>query len=66
MNAEAMLEVLKRDFLLEIGGQGSINVSGSGVSKEKIVDAMMENLRDVFMNIVQQEIIEEGEGAYEF
>lgn len=51
---------------LEIGGQGSINVSGSGVSKEKIVDAMMENLRDVFMNIVQQEIIEEGEGAYEF
>lgn len=36
------------------------------MSKEKIVDAMMENLRDVFMNIVQQEIIEEGEGAYEF
>ena len=25
----------------------------------------MENLRDVFMNIVQQEIIEEGEGAYQ-
>lgn len=56
----------ERVIWLEIGGQGSINVSGSGVSKEKIVDAMMENLRDVFMNIVQQEIIEEGEGAYEF
>lgn len=56
----------ERVIRLEIGGQGSINVSGSGVSKEKIVDAMMENLRDVFMNIVQQEIIEEGEGAYEF
>lgn len=57
-------EVRERVIRLEIGGQGSINVSGSGVSKEKIVDAMMENLRDVFMNIVQQEIIEEGEGAY--
>lgn len=56
----------ERVIRLEIGGKGSINVSGSGVSKEKIVDAMMENLRDVFMNIVQQEIIEEGEGAYEF
>ena len=56
----------ERVIRLEIGGRGSINVSGSGVSKEKIVDAMMENLRDVFMNIVQQEIIEEGEGAYEF
>ena len=56
----------ERVIRLEIDGQGSINVSGSGVSKEKIVDAMMENLRDVFMNIVQQEIIEEGEGAYEF
>lgn len=56
----------ERVIRLEIGGQSSINVSGSGVSKEKIVDAMMENLRDVFMNIVQQEIIEEGEGAYEF
>lgn len=56
----------ERIIRLEIGGQGSINVSGSGVSKEKIVDAMLENLRDVFMNIVQQEIIEEGEGAYEF
>ena len=61
-----MDECKVRVIRLEIGGQGSINVSGSGVSKEKIVDAMMENLRDVFMNIVQQEIIEEGEGAYEF
>lgn len=59
-------QTCERVIRLEIGGQGSINVSGSGVSKEKIVDAMMENLRDVFMNIVQQEIIEEGEGAYEF
>lgn len=59
-------QISERVIRLEIGGKGSINVSGSGVSKEKIVDAMMENLRDVFMNIVQQEIIEEGEGAYEF
>lgn len=55
-----------RTIKVEIAGNGSINVSGGGMSKEKIVDIMLENMREVFMNIVQQEIIEEGEGTYEF
>lgn len=55
-----------RTIKLEIAGNGSINVSGGGMSKEKIVDIMLENMREVFMGIVQQEIIEEGDGTYEF
>lgn len=51
---------------VNINGAGSIKVSGGGMSKEAIVEAMMENLREVFMNIVQQEIIEEGDGVYEY
>lgn len=55
-----------RTIKVEIAGNGSINVSGGGMSKERIVDIMLENMREVFMSIVQQEIIEEGEGTYEF
>ena len=39
---------------------------GSGVSKEDIVDMIVENAKEAIMNIIQQEIMEEGEGAYEF
>ena len=39
---------------------------GSGVSKEDIVDMIVENAKGAIMNILQQEIMEEGEGAYEF
>lgn len=51
---------------LNVNGGGSIQVSGSGVSKEQIVEILLENMREAFMNIVQQEIIEEGDGVYEF
>lgn len=53
-----------RNININIGGNGSIRVSGGGVNKESVVEMMMENLRDVFMQIVEQEIVEEGEGAY--
>lgn len=56
----------ERILKIEIGGQGSISVSGGGISKEKIVDAMMENLREVFMSIVTEEALVGGDAAYEF
>ena len=54
----------ERNININIGGNGSIRVSGGGVSKEAVVELMMENLKDVFMGIVEQEIVEEGEGVY--
>lgn len=56
----------ERIIKIEIGGQGNISVSGGGISKEKIVDAMMENLREVFMSIVTEEALVGGDAAYEF
>lgn len=43
-----------------------MKVGGNGVSKEDIVNVLMENMRGVLMNILQQEILEEGEMSYEF
>lgn len=51
---------------LRIEGAGEMKVGGSGVSKEDIVNVLMENMRGVLMNILQQEILEEGEMSYEF
>ena len=51
---------------VNVNGSGNMKISGDGMSKEKIVDLMMEHMREIFMNIVQQEIIEEGTGTYEW
>lgn len=55
-----------RNINVNVNGSGAIKVSGGGASKEQIVEVMLENLREVFMNIVEQEIVEEGEGVYEY
>lgn len=43
-----------------------MKVSGSGSSKEDIVNVLVENMRGVLMDILRQEIMEEGEMSYEF
>ena len=54
----------ERTININIGSSGPIRFSGGGVNKDEVVDMMMDNLKDVFMQIVEQEIVEEGEGAY--
>lgn len=52
---------------LEIGGGSPIEISGgSGASKEEVVEIMMANLRPALLNIVKDEIFEEGDGNYEY
>ena len=41
-----------------------MKVSGSGTSKEDIVNVLVENMRGVLMDILRQEIMEEGEMSY--
>lgn len=55
-----------RDINLNINGSGSLKVSGGGVSKEQIVNFMLENLRDALLGIIEQEILEEADGVYEY
>lgn len=50
---------------INIGSNGTIRFSG-GVNKDDVVEMMMDNLKDVFIRIVEQEIVEEGEGVYQY
>ena len=43
-----------------------MKVGSSGMSKEDIVEVLIENVKDVLMGIIQQEILEEGDLSYEF
>lgn len=59
-------EQVKR-ILLEIAGSGAIEVNGSGgVDRETVLEILMEHLKPVLMQIIQSEIYEEGELAYEY
>ena len=55
-----------KHITLEIAGGSPIEVSGgSGASKEDIVEVLVANLRPALLNIVKEEIFEEGDGSYE-
>lgn len=56
----------EKTITLRIEGAGEMKVSGSGTSKENIVNVLVENMRGVLMDILRQEIMEEGEMSYEF
>ncbi|MDE7244013.1 MAG: hypothetical protein K2O18_08565, partial [Oscillospiraceae bacterium] len=52
---------------LEISGGSPIEVgSNSGASKEDIVEVLVANLRPALLNLVKEEIFEEGDGSYEY
>ncbi len=50
---------------LEINGSGAMEI-GDGVNKDEVVAIMLQNLKPVLMQIVQEEIYEEGDGSYEY
>lgn len=56
-----------RRILLEIAGSGAIEITGGGgIDKETILEMLYDHLKPVLMNIIQSEIYEEGELAYDF
>lgn len=55
----------EKKITLEIAGSGEINVNGSA-NKQSILDVMINNIKPVLMNVLQQEIFEEGDASYEF
>lgn len=56
----------EKTVVLRIEGAGEMKVGGGGISKGDVVNVLVENMRGVLMNILQQEIMEEGELSYEF
>ena len=58
------MEEYKR-ISLEISGGGSISID-KGTDKQQVLDVLTENLRPVLLELLEEEIYEEGEGAYDF
>ena len=55
-----------KHITLEIAGGSPIEVNGGGgTSKEEIVEILVSNLRPALLNLVKDEIFEEGDGSYE-
>ena len=52
-------------IVVAIEGGGEINVKGD-VSKETVVELLVSNLKPVLLNMIQEEVFEEGDGSYEY
>lgn len=50
---------------VKIEGSGDMRI-GSNLSKDDVVNLMIENMKGVLMNIINQEILEEGDLSYDF
>lgn len=55
-----------KTITLKLEGSGEMKVRSGGMSKEDIVEVLIDNVKDVLMGIIQQEILEEGDLSYEF
>lgn len=56
-----------KNITLRLEGAGEIRVKGDGkASKDEILNVLMSNLKGTLMDIIQQEIMEEGDLSYEF
>ncbi len=55
-----------KTITLRLEGAGEMKVGSGGMSKEDVVEVLMENVKDVLMEIIRQEILEEGDLSYEF
>lgn len=54
-----------RDINLNINGNGKMTI-GSNMSKEDVLNILLENVKDALLGIIEQEILEEGDGVYEY
>ena len=54
-----------KDYNININGSGKFQASG-GVSRKDVVQIIMDEIKDVIINLVQDEILTEGDGVYEY
>ena len=50
---------------IRLEGAGELKVKGN-VGKEQVLNVLQSNLKPMLLNIISQEVYEEGDGAYEF
>lgn len=57
--------VSRRELAIDINGNGAISVKG-GVDKDQVVEILLEYMKPALMNILSQDIFEEGDNSYDF
>ena len=57
--------VSRHEVAININGNGAIAATG-GVDKEQVVEILFDYLKPALMNILSQDIFEEGDDSYEF
>lgn len=55
----------EKKITLEIAGSGTIGVKG-GMSKESVLEILTENIKPALLEIIETEIIEEGDQVYDY
>lgn len=55
----------EKKFTIAVEGSGKIGI-GSGMSKDSVLDLLYDSLKPILMNILKEEILEEGDMAYEY
>lgn len=54
-----------KEINININGSGNLRVSG-GITKDDVVAILLEKARDIISEIVEEDILVEGDGAYEY
>jgi hypothetical protein len=63
--SQASESASEKKVTISLEGAGSISVSGQA-DKESVWESMKDDIKATFMSILQEEIYEEGDMAYEF
>lgn len=51
---------------IKLEGAGELKIRGSNLNKEQVLKVLQDNLKPALLKIISQEVLEEGDGAYEF
>lgn len=57
-------DMREKDFNININGSGEI--TSKGVSKDDVIDVMIEHIKPILIRIIQSEIYEEGDLSYDY
>lgn len=65
VNTSSPVQNTEKTVHIEINGSGKMSFTGN-IDEEQIVEVMQDKLKNVLLNIVSEEIAEEGDGSYEY
>ncbi len=65
VNTSSPVQSTEKTIHIDINGSGKMSFSGN-IDETQILEILQNNLTNVMMNILSEEIAEEGDGSYEY